>query len=86
MIVEASGLTKAFRPKKMPQVTALDGINLTVRTGELTALVGPDGAGKTTFLRLVCGLMTPDAGQLTVGGMDVTKNEQAVQDILSYMP
>ena len=50
-IVEAAGLVKTFHPKKMPAVTALDHINLSVRTGELTALVGPDGAGKTTFLR-----------------------------------
>ena len=86
IIVEAVSLTKKFHPPKMPEVTALDAISLTVRTGELTALVGPDGAGKTTFLRLVCGLMTPDDGKLIVSGLDVTKNEQAVQDILSYMP
>ncbi|MCI6233002.1 MAG: ATP-binding cassette domain-containing protein [Selenomonas sp.] len=85
-IVEAAGLVKTFHPKKMPAVTALDHINLSVRTGELTALVGPDGAGKTTFLRLVCGLMDADEGRLTVGGMDVAAGAQAVQDILSYMP
>ncbi|WP_294156685.1 ATP-binding cassette domain-containing protein [uncultured Selenomonas sp.] len=86
LIVQANHLTKTFHPKKMPDVVALDSIDLSVRAGELTALVGPDGAGKTTFLRLVTGLMTPDGGALTVGGLDVTRNEQAVQDILSYMP
>jgi len=86
LIVRANHLTKTFHPKKMPDVVALDSIDLSVRAGELTALVGPDGAGKTTFLRLVTGLMTPDGGALTVGGIDVTRNEQAVQDILSYMP
>ena len=85
-IVEAINLTKTFHPKKMPIVTALDHIHLSVRAGELTALVGPDGAGKTTFLRLICGLMDADEGSLRVGGMDVTADEQAVQDILSYMP
>ncbi|MDY6350251.1 MAG: ABC transporter ATP-binding protein [Selenomonas sp.] len=70
----------------MPEVVALDHINISVRAGELTALVGPDGAGKTTFLRLICGLMDADEGKLTVDGMDVTADEQAVQDILSYMP
>ena len=77
---------KTFHPKKMPEVVALDHINISVRAGELTALVGPDGAGKTTFLRLICGLMDADEGSLRVGGMDVTADEQAVQDILSYMP
>lgn len=77
---------KTFHPKKMPEVVALDHINISVRAGELTALVGPDGAGKTTFLRLICGLMDADEGKLTVDGMDVTADEQAVQDILSYMP
>ena len=86
MIVEAAGLAKTFHPKKMPEVVALDHINLSVRAGELTALVGPDGAGKTTFLRLICGLMDADEGSLRVDGMDVTADEQAVQDILSYMP
>ena len=85
-IVEATSLTKVFRPKNMPEVVALDHINLAVREGELTALVGPDGAGKTTFLRLICGLMDAGEGKLRVGGMDVTADEQAVQDILSYMP
>ncbi|MDD6127544.1 MAG: ABC transporter ATP-binding protein, partial [Veillonellaceae bacterium] len=70
----------------MPAVVALNNISLSVRAGELTALVGPDGAGKTTFLRLICGLMDADEGRLRVGGMDVTTDEQAVQDILSYMP
>ncbi|MCI7539415.1 MAG: ATP-binding cassette domain-containing protein [Veillonellaceae bacterium] len=70
----------------MPAVVALNNISLSVRAGELTALVGPDGAGKTTFLRLICGLMDADEGSLRVGGMDVTADEQAVQDILSYMP
>lgn len=78
--------SKTFHPKKMPEVVALDHINISVRAGELTALVGPDGAGKTTFLRLICGLMDADEGKLTVDGMDVTADEQAVQDILSYMP
>ena len=77
---------KTFHPKKMPEVVALDHINISVRAGELTALVGPDGAGKTTFLRLICGLMDADEVKLTVDGMDVTADEQAVQDILSYMP
>ena len=65
---------------------ALQGINMQIKTGQLTALVGPDGAGKTTFLRLIAGLYKPTAGSLEVLGMDVAKDPQSVQDRISYMP
>ncbi len=67
-------------------VVALDDVSLSVAAGSLTALVGPDGAGKTTLLRLAAGLLAPDAGKLTVLGIDVARNPQAVQDRISYMP
>ncbi|HLK70331.1 MAG TPA: ATP-binding cassette domain-containing protein, partial [Steroidobacteraceae bacterium] len=54
--------------------------------GELTALVGPDGAGKTTFLRLAAGLLRADEGRLQVLGVDVARDPQQVQDRISYMP
>ncbi|HEU5464286.1 MAG TPA: ATP-binding cassette domain-containing protein, partial [Candidatus Binatia bacterium] len=54
--------------------------------GELTALVGPDGAGKTTLIRLAAGLMAADSGELTVLGMDVSNKAQVVQERLGYMP
>lgn len=85
--VAASGLRKIFPgAAKGQQVVALDDISLSVRAGEVTALVGPDGAGKTTFIRLVCGLMKPDAGSLQVLGYDVARQPQQVQDRVSYMP
>ena len=65
---------------------ALQGINMQIKAGQLTALVGPDGAGKTTFLRLIAGLYKPTAGSLEVLGMDVAKDPQSVQDRISYMP
>ena len=83
------GLTKVFEPKGRPAVHALTGVSFTVREGRLTALVGPDGAGKTTLMRLVAGLMAPTAGQLCVTGLDMAAGEQAVQEVqarLSYMP
>ena len=52
----------------------------------LAALVGPDGAGKTTLIRLIAGLMRPDAGTLIVDGIDVTREPQQVQDRIAYMP
>ncbi len=57
-----------------------------VRAGELTALVGPDGAGKTTLMRMIAGLLKPDAGSLQVLGIDVATDPQSVQDRISYMP
>ena len=68
------------------QLAALDDVSLEVPHGALTALVGPDGAGKTTFLRLAAGLMRAQAGRITVLGFDVAQQPQAVQDRISYMP
>jgi len=85
--VSASGVSKRFKVKETGStVLALDNVDVQVATGQLTAIVGPDGAGKTTFLRLVSGLMRPDTGSLQVLGIDVIRNPQAVQDRISYMP
>ncbi|NMM27380.1 MAG: ABC transporter ATP-binding protein [Glaciimonas sp.] len=67
-------------------VAALSGVTLTIPTGTLAALVGPDGAGKTTFLRLAAGLLTADAGDLTVLGLNPSTHAQDIQDRISYMP
>ena len=87
-IVIATDLNKTFKAeqKGLDDVQALQGINMQIKTGQLTALVGPDGAGKTTFLRLIAGLYEPTAGSLEVLGMDVAKDPQSVQDRISYMP
>jgi ABC-2 type transport system ATP-binding protein len=84
--IVAQSLSKVFAGPHGAKVRALDDISLTARAGQLTALVGPDGAGKTTFLRLVCGLLTADSGSLSVLGRDVAAEPQAVQDRISYMP
>ena len=87
-IVIATDLNKTFKAeqKGLDDVQALQGINMQIKTGQLTALVGPDGAGKTTFLRLIAGLYKPTTGSLKVLGMDVAKDPQSVQDRISYMP
>ena len=85
-VVRAEGLTRRFTgPDGRPRV-ALDRVSLSVTRGQLTALVGPDGAGKTTLMRMMAGLLAPDEGSLHVLGLDVTRNAQAVQDRISYMP
>ncbi|WP_138466992.1 ATP-binding cassette domain-containing protein [Poseidonocella sp. HB161398] len=85
-IVAAEGLRKTFEGPDGGEVAALDGLTLQMRPGELTALVGPDGAGKTTLIRMVAGLLRPEAGTLQVLGRDVTADPQGVQDRISYMP
>jgi ABC-2 type transport system ATP-binding protein len=82
----AQQLCKQFRRKNEPTVQALAGVSLEARHGELTALVGPDGAGKTTLMRLAAGLLRADTGSLTVLGVDVATDPQQVQDRISYMP
>ncbi|MCB2189146.1 MAG: ATP-binding cassette domain-containing protein [Deltaproteobacteria bacterium] len=67
-------------------VTALDGVSLTAWPGRVTGLIGPDGAGKTTLMRLVAGLLPADEGALSVLGRDVGHEPQAVQSTLGYMP
>ena len=86
-IVIAENLHKSFFSKSSKKTTdALTNINIEIPRGKLTALIGPDGAGKTTFIRLVCGLMFPSDGKLTVLGMETKDNPQEIQNKISYMP
>ena len=80
------GLRKSFRRQTGDVVRALDDISVEAQPASLTALVGPDGAGKTTLIRLLVGLMPPEAGELTVLGIDVVAHPQEVQDRIGYMP
>jgi ABC-2 type transport system ATP-binding protein len=80
------GIAKAFRRETGERVTALDSVSIDVRHGTLAALVGPDGAGKTTLIRLLAGLIVPDRGELTVLGLHVAAEPQRVQDRIAYMP
>lgn len=82
-------LTFAARHKGAPPIHALSNVNLTVAAGAMTALVGPDGAGKTSLMRLLSGLLVPTVGELTVLGTrldDNPRSAQAVQNRISYMP
>jgi ABC-2 type transport system ATP-binding protein len=85
-IVKTENLTKVFPQKDGTSVTALAPLNIEVKKGVLSALIGPDGSGKTTLMRLMAGLMLPTEGRLTVLGKNVAEEPQAVQNELSYMP
>jgi ABC-2 type transport system ATP-binding protein len=79
-IIETRDLTRRFG-----DLVAVDHLNLAVERGEIFGLVGPDGAGKTTTLRMLCGLMDPSEGSASVAGYDVVRNPQAVKDQIGYM-
>ena len=69
--IETSGLTKRFG-----QLTAVDQLDLAVKRGSIFGLVGPDGAGKTTTLRMLCGALVPTAGTARVAGFDVVRQTE----------
>jgi ABC-2 type transport system ATP-binding protein len=74
LALEIQGLRKAF-----PKVTAVDGLDLQVRKGEVFGLLGPNGAGKTTTLEMVEGLQAPDAGEIRVMGLDWKKHGKEIR-------
>jgi len=76
-----SGLEKRFGA-----VSAVDRLSFNVQPGEIFGLVGPDGAGKTTTLRILAGVMSSDAGAVTVAGHDVVRDPEGAKHDLSYMP
>ena len=81
----AEGVDKRFTVGART-VRALDGATLSVPRGTVTGLIGPDGAGKTTLMRLAAGLLRPDAGTIDVLGLDADRDALAVQATIGYMP
>jgi ABC-2 type transport system ATP-binding protein len=79
--VSAHGLTRNFG-----SVAAVRGIDLAVTRGEIFGLVGPDGAGKSTIMRMLAGVLSPDAGSITLEGIDVVADPERARPLLSYMP
>ncbi|HEY3952413.1 MAG TPA: ABC transporter ATP-binding protein [Streptosporangiaceae bacterium] len=80
-MLAAQGLRKRYGT-----VHALDGFDLTVEPGEIAGLIGHNGAGKTTFVEVVTGLTCPDAGQVTVGGVDVRRDPRAARRLTGVAP
>jgi ABC-2 type transport system ATP-binding protein len=85
-VLQLQAVSKRFRTGKQRSVTALDALDLAVRPGKVTGLLGPDGAGKTTLMRLAAGLLIPDQGQITVLGLDSVREPLQVQSSVGYMP
>jgi ABC-2 type transport system ATP-binding protein len=80
-LVAVTNLSKSYGPMK-----AVDNFSLTADSGEILALVGPDGAGKTSIFRAVCGLITFDSGEIRVAGFDVVTEFDRIKPHLGYMP
>lgn len=83
--IRAEGLTKTFRSRQRGEIVAVDGLDLEVAPGETFGLVGPDGAGKTTTIRLLAGLMAPTRGRATVLGYDTLRQSRRVKQHIGYM-
>src|ERR1700748_3287358 len=79
--IEAHGLRKRFG-----KATALDGLDLTIRTGEVHAFLGPNGAGKTTTIRILLGLLRKDGGEVSLLGADPWRDAVELHRRLAYVP
>src|SRR5882757_6615676 len=79
-VIEVRGMTKRFG-----ELTAVDHVDLTVRAGEIYGFLGPNGSGKTTFLRMLCGLLRADDGSCRVLGHDVVGESEAIKREVGYM-
>src|SRR5512140_1289983 len=79
-VIEVRGMTKRFG-----ELTAVDHVDLTVAAGEIYGFLGPNGSGKTTFLRMLCGLLTADAGSGTCLGYDIRTQSAEIKKHVGYM-
>jgi ABC-2 type transport system ATP-binding protein len=78
--IEFEGVARHYGP-----VRALDGVSFRVEAGEMFGIIGPDGAGKTTAIRLACGLMRPDRGRVAVFGKDPVRDRRAATSAIGYL-
>ncbi|TQI72833.1 ABC-2 type transport system ATP-binding protein [Bosea sp. AK1] len=80
LAIDVRGMTKRFGKR-----TVVDDVDLAVATGEIVGFLGPNGSGKTTTIRMICGLLRPDAGEGTVLGLDVRTQSAAIKRQVGYM-
>ncbi len=79
-VIDVTGLTKRFGDK-----TVVNGLDMKVRRGEIYGFLGPNGSGKTTFIRMLCGLLKPDAGSGTCLGLDILTRADDIKPQVGYM-
>jgi ABC-2 type transport system ATP-binding protein len=80
-VLEITRLSKRYRG-----LTAVDGFSMAVEAGQIVAVAGPDGAGKTSLFRAVCGLIDFDSGDVSVGGVSVKTGMERIKPLMGYMP
>lgn len=83
VLVDIRNISKSFESHSPP---ALDAINATIPKGKIVGMVGPDGAGKTTLIRLIAGLLKPTTGGILVAGYDTIKDAEKISPLIGYMP
>lgn len=81
LIVDVQGLSKSFNGKP-----AVNSLSLKVKRGEIFGFLGPNGSGKTTTIRMLCGLMTPDAGSGSCLGFDILNESSQIKRLVGYVP
>jgi ABC-2 type transport system ATP-binding protein len=79
--IQTANLTKIFG-----SVTAVNRLNFEVKSGEIYGLVGPDASGKTTTLRMLCGILSPDGGEAKVAGCDIRQERESLKEKVGYLP
>ena len=82
-MIELTNVSKSYNRGK---VKAVDGLTLTVKPGEIFGFLGPNGAGKTTTIKMLVGLLRPDAGRIMVEGFDVTTDGLKAKQVTTYVP
>ncbi len=81
VLISVTDLTKHYGP-----IRAVDGISFEVRRGDVLGFLGPNGAGKTTAMKMITGFLEPDAGAVSVAGLDVARDRLAVSRRIGYLP
>lgn len=79
-VIEIKDLRKSF-----DDIVAVNGVSISVNEGEMFGLVGPDGAGKTTTIKILCGLLNPDSGEVNVLGKNILMNRKEIQNNIGYL-
>lgn len=82
-MLSISNLSKSYASGK---VKAVDSIDLKVNRGEIFGFLGPNGAGKTTTIKMICGILSPDSGQITIDGHDIKHDPMAAKSSIGYVP
>ena len=87
-MIQVDTLKKAFRKKggRKQAVVAVSGVSFTAKNGQITGLLGANGAGKSTTLRMLVGLLTPDEGNAVIDGWDIKKHQLEVRKSIGYLP